>query len=936
MFFLLGLQSKADHDMGYELRHKHIQNNKYQIILTLYDDCRFSSATPSATEIWCSGGNTTLSTLDSTVVTELGVFCPSIITKCNGGTADGFRKSVFYYSFDLDDTSYSTLKGCSTLNVKTNIGSVYSSKTGTNTQIAQMTMNLDTNQRNSSPAFTIDPNPVLCCNTPASLEIGATDADGDSLSFEWGQATNNGGGFINYSTGSYANPITTYYPPGFTYPFNSPLADPPIGIYLDNKTGKIVFTPTSCTESTLVTLQVNEWRKDTSGTPQLIGSSRRVMKYLVVSCSGNDLPEISGPTSVSICLGDSINILYTSGEQQSNLPQLTIPPDSVTLTWNKEIDGATFTVVPDTGRYESALFSWKPDSSVQLNKPHRFVITATDDHCPLQGRTTQVVNITVRNQVIANLSKQKLGCGTTKYTVLSEVACLDGDPIFHFELLDIGGQTLSHTSGLLSFVSSSNVATVQIKKPGRYIVKATLKNDQNTFSRTFVDTLDYTDLLAMSLSTKSSVLCLYDTLSIAPQVENPLGNPVLQWTTDRDNDTSSGTSFEAYIAQPNEHLLVFIDVTDQSGCHVYDTVSVSNNFLMGPKIENDTFCSDQTPMANISGDYSDFIWNGVSGDSVFTIDHSMTLRVSYTDSNSCTYHDTAYYKMLPAPIINLKDTTHCGIPYQLNAGNYPVIEWNTGSKTSKISIAQTGNYSLLVKNEFGCEATDTASITVLDFDARTLTKDTILCSDRILLYPGNYDSYLWSDGKTTQTLSARATGQYFVKLRDTNGCARTDSIDVKLLVNRNIPTLTKVGDRIQSSESGTHKWFKNNTIQVAKTNNYLITKSKGVYTALTVDANGCESDTSNPYLITLSTTSLDLEKLTVYPNPTNGKVTIDATGLGNIQNIKLYNTNSKLVENTQAVNGSLIDLSWEARSGIYWVVVTTDKGIFRSEVVSVR
>ena len=62
----------------------------------------------------------------------------------------------------------------------------------------------------------------------------------------------------------------------------------------------------------------------------------------------------------------------------------------------------------------------------------------------------------------------------------------------------------------------------------------------------------------------------------------------------------------------------------------------------------------------------------------------------------------------------------------------------------------------------------------------------------------------------------------------------------------------------------------------------------------------------------------------------------DANGLGKIQSIKLYDSQGKLVENTQTTNSSLVHLEWTTTNGMLWVVVTTNKGTYRTKVVSIH
>jgi|GEM_PF-1225176 len=937
IFLLLNVQSYATHDVGYELAYRHVQDNSYQITLTRYRDCRLSASGPSALELACNGGVISVTTVDSTVHTELNVFCPSVQTKCNGGTTQGFLKSVYYYNVNFDNAPFASLKSCGTITVQTLIGQMITSNTPIALHEAKLELNLDTVVHNSNPRFTIDPEPILVCSRPELLRMGAVDDDGDSLSFEWGRAQNNYSNYITYTQGTYFNPLATYYPSGLSFPYNNSYADPPVGIYLNPSNGDLTFTPTSCTESTLITIMVKEWRPDSSGVPRVVGTSQRVMQYAVTSNGTNNLPTISGPTEVSVCLGDSIALNYTSGEKSTYPPTYSIRPDSVRLTWDNAIRGGQFSVVSDTVLYESAVFRWKPDSSVKLNTPYSFVITAKDNNCPLQGKITQRVNIIVRDQVVTNLQKTNLACGRVQYSLNSDVACLAGSPVYNFELLDTNGNLAPTAYGQISYQSTSNVAQVHIQQPGIYVMKATFSNDSNTYSKVYTDTLDFTRLFTARIGVRDTLVCLNDTLSLTPLVTNAIGTPTYSWSTHASDSTvNTSNTFALSLSEPNDTLVVYVSMSDATRCLIRDTAVIVNQYLKAAPMANDTFCEGDNLNVHIAGPFHDFSWNKEGGDSNYVVTNGGELRVDYTDENGCTYYDKAQFELLPAPYAGLVDTTYCGSIYMLDAGDHAETVWNNGSTNSKIDVSQNGEYSVYLKNDLGCITRDTAQVTLLNFSRRTLTLDTTQCADEIQLYAGVYDNYTWNNGSSDAILVAPNSGTYYVQVNNDNGCTRTDTVIVQLLNNPIVPRLSIESGRILSDATGKHKWFKNNTIQVGKVDNYLLTSSKGRYTALTVDEDGCESDTSEILAITLSQETLHPELFKLYPNPTAGSVTIDANGLGSIKSIQLYNANGQLVKNTQQINDSQASLQWNATNGVYWIVIRTDLGVYRAEVVSVR
>jgi len=55
----------------------------------------------------------------------------------------------------------------------------------------------------------------------------------------------------------------------------------------------------------------------------------------------------------------------------------------------------------------------------------------------------------------------------------------------------------------------------------------------------------------------------------------------------------------------------------------------------------------------------------------------------------------------------------------------------------------------------------------------------------------------------------------------------------------------------------------------------------------------------------------------VHPNPSSGKVTIDATGLSKVLNIELHDTHRKLKAHEHSIEGSLLTLNWIAQNGVF-------------------
>jgi hypothetical protein len=113
--------------------------------------------------------------------------------------------------------------------------------------------------------------------------------------------------------------------------------------------------------------------------------------------------------------------------------------------------------------------------------------------------------------------------------------------------------------------------------------------------------------------------------------------------------------------------------------------------------------------------------------------------------------------------------------------------WSNGSTTQSITVSQAGSYSVLVYYPEDCASisnTIVVEIITSDLPAVTVTGDDIFCQDSPpVLTASTADSYLWSNGQTTQTIVADASGEYYVTV--TGACSgveyQSESIMLSML-----------------------------------------------------------------------------------------------------------------------------------------------------------
>ncbi|MBL7890635.1 MAG: T9SS type A sorting domain-containing protein [Bacteroidia bacterium] len=134
------------------------------------------------------------------------------------------------------------------------------------------------------------------------------------------------------------------------------------------------------------------------------------------------------------------------------------------------------------------------------------------------------------------------------------------------------------------------------------------------------------------------------------------------------------------------------------------------------------------------------------------------------------------------PVVDLgADTTQCAGTVVLDAGVGPVdYLWNDNSIAQTLTAAISGTYSVTVTDTItGCFSSDTILVTINPLPIVDLGADSVQCGGSVVLDAGNTgSSYVWTDNTTAQTLSASASGQYYVTVTDVNNCSASDSVNI--------------------------------------------------------------------------------------------------------------------------------------------------------------
>jgi large repetitive protein len=368
-----------------------------------------------------------------------------------------------------------------------------------------------------------------------------------------------------------------------------------------------------------------------------------------------------------------------------------------------------------------------------------------------------------------------------------------------------------------------------------------------------------------------------------------------------------------------------VTVTDVNGCgnaSAFTTVSVRPNPTPGITASGPTtFCQGGSVTLTASAGAS-YLWSTGATTQSITVSASGSYSVTVTDVNGCsgTSVPTAVtVSPLPTPTV-LADgpTTFCaGGSVTLVSTGAAFYSWSTGAITQSITVSATGNYSVTVTDANGCTATS-APVSVNANPNPTPTVSTggptTFCAGGSVTLTSSFaQSYLWSNGATTQAITVSATGNYSVTVTDGNGCVGT-SIPVAVNINGNPtpevevdgPTALCQGQSVElTASAGTaYLWSTGATTQS------ITVSAAGSYTVSVTDINGC-TGASDPVAITVNPLP---EPTITAGGPTTFCVGQDVTLTASAASSYLWSTGAT----TQSITVSA--------TGIYNVTVTDANG----------
>jgi hypothetical protein len=210
-----------------------------------------------------------------------------------------------------------------------------------------------------------------------------------------------------------------------------------------------------------------------------------------------------------------------------------------------------------------------------------------------------------------------------------------------------------------------------------------------------------------------------------------------------------------------------------------DDLSAATITASGPT----TFCAGASVTLTASeGDT--YVWSNGETSRSITVSSAGSYAVTIVSALGCSFTSTpvsAKVHSLPVAQISANGpSVFCaGGSVTLTATEGSSYSWSTGETTRSITVQDTGEYVVTVTNENECQATSAPLyVTVFARPVASITADgpTTFCQGSMVTLTANEASaYLWSNGQTTRSILATASGNYTVTVRNEEGCSVTSA-----------------------------------------------------------------------------------------------------------------------------------------------------------------
>ena len=670
--------------------------------------------------------------------------------------------------------------------------------------------------------------------------------------------------------------------------------------------------------------------------------------------------------SLSICSGNSITLnssaatgtyLWSNGATSKSISTGTAGTYTVTVTSANGCSTVSTPVTVSTVAVTQATITAGGSTSICTGGNVSLTANTGSSYVWSTGATTQSISAT--------------SAGSYKVTVTYSSGCTSASAVTSVTVgsaptptISAGGPTTFCTGGSVSLTASTGTAylwsngattkSITASSAGNYTVRVTQSGGCSATSAATTVTIGSAPVPTITAGGPTT-FCTGGSVTLTATA----GTAYL-WSNGATTQSITATSAGSYTVR----------VSQSGGCSATSsattiTVGSASTPTITPSGAT-TFCTGGSVNLTATAGTA-YLWSNGATTQTISVSSSGNYTVRVTQSGGCSATSAATTITVGSattPTITANGpTTFCGGgSVLLSASSGTAYLWSNGATTQTINVSTTGSYTVRVTQAGGCSATSAAtSVSVGTGSAVTPTitaggATTFCQGGSVSLTATAGSSYLWSNGATTQAISASSGGNYTVRVTQSNGCSATSAATAitvnpiaTFTVNVSGPLSFCAGGNVRftvtNSTAGTYVWYKNNVVVYTGSSNVFTATTAGVY-KMRAQLGQCGTF-SIPYSVTVPCREGEVlpgnANFTAYPNPFTDLTTFafELPEEGQVS-IRLFDATGKLidviVDQAMMMSGeSKVEYSTSSLSnGIYIAEITTPSGTSRIRLVSAK
>jgi hypothetical protein len=421
------------------------------------------------------------------------------------------------------------------------------------------------------------------------------------------------------------------------------------------------------------------------------------------------------------------------------------------------------------------------------------------------------------------------------------------------------------------------------------------------------------------------------------------GATTYTWSTSEVNSTIIVTP----TATVNQYMVM---ATDGNNCENMAMASVTVNALPTISVNSESICAGNSSTLTASG-ATTYTWSTSEVNANIVVTPTAAVNqytVIAADANNCENSSVASVTVNALPTILVNSESICaGNSATLTASGATTFTWSTSEVNSNIVVTPTASvnqYTVIAADANNCENMAIASVSVNALPTILVNSESICAGNSATLTASGATTYTWSTSAVNSSIVVTPTGsvnQYTVIATDANNCENSSvaSVTVNALpivtlnaasINLQCVTINSVNLNGGSPLNGT---YSGNGVTAGVFSPSAV--GIGTYTISYsfTDGNNCSNSASDFITVDACTgiQNLKTESFTIYPNPANDVIFINAPVFP--ANVNVIDLNGKLVlsQNITALQTE-INLS-NCVNGIYQLNITTDQKSFNYKIM---